>query len=253
MQRQSKDVYQGAGSNSILYCDYGLDSTCRFGRSDPELINHRYLPPPRDLTVSVQVFSRKWYACPSLLADLLAMGSQQKFVVIDPATVYPQITLDLSLLGNQRFHWFLSNFTPNTSASQACPVPGMKLHATINPGQWAFEARGEYSLGQSDAVCVAAVIGELNPEKGFTAEYLKSLLALIPMAVPVVEEETEPRITCRVWMKEVLRRIHDAHFIHCPDVYALEAEMIELGSAAELSIDEGTFSKAKLVKAKNSK
>ncbi|KAI0797399.1 hypothetical protein BC629DRAFT_1503682 [Irpex lacteus] len=73
------------------------------------------------------------------------------------------------------------------------------------------------------------------------------------MALPAVEEEKEPRFTCRVWMKEALRRMHNAHFIDCPDVYALEAEMFELGSAAELSIDEGTFSKAKLVKAKNSK
>lgn len=179
------------------------------------------------------------------------MDFPEQKLAIDPAPVYPQITLALSLLGNQRFHWFL--FAPNTSTSQVAPAPGMKLHATTNPGHWAFEAPGEYSLGQSDAICVAAVIGELNPEEGFTAESLKALLAPIPMAVPAVEEEKEPRFTCRVWMKEALRRMHNAHFIDCPDVYALEAEMFELGSAAELSIDEDTFIKAKLVKAKNSK
>ncbi len=181
------------------------------------------------------------------------MASKQRLVTVDPVPVYPQIILALFLLGNKRFRWLL--FVQNIAASQEAPAAGMKLHATTATvsGEWQFEAKSEYSLYQSAAVCAAAVIGELKPERGFTAESLKSLVAPIPMAVPAVDEGKEPVFSCRVWAKEALRRMHDAHFIDCPDVDALEAEMFELGSAAERSINEDTFVKAKLVKAKNSK
>lgn len=179
------------------------------------------------------------------------MAPKEKPVTVDPVPVYPQIIVALFLLGGNRFHWIIS--VQDTTASQANPATGMKLHATNVSNKWEFEARGEYSLDQSAAVCVAAVIGELKHEKGFTAEKLKDLLALIPMAVPAVDQGKEPVFSCRVWMKEALRRMHAAHFIDCPDVDALEAEMIELGVAAERSIDEGKFTKAKFLKVKNSK
>lgn len=56
-----------------------------------------------------------------------------------------------------------------------------------------------------------------------------------------------------MWAREALRRLTGAGYIQCPNVDAMENEMMEYGRAAAKRIDADNFKVASLVKAKNSK
>ena len=117
-------------------------------------------------------------------------------------------------------------------------------------GEWKYEC-SEYILVSSRSVAAAASIGKLT--QNHTFEDFNAILREIPMAVPAVDELREPVWSCRVWVREALRRLHNAGYIECSDVDAMEEEMLGYGRAAAAGIESDEFSIAALVKARNSK
>lgn len=166
--------------------------------------------------------------------------------VIDPLPVYPDILISLLYLGGDppRFHWYLYVQNPDSSS-------GTKIHATGMNGKWWYK-QIEYSLQHDPAVAAVAIIGKLNTTI-HTLDYLDAVLKEVPMLeVAHADVGREPKFTCRVWLREALRRMHDAGFIHCPDVDAMEAEMVRYGSTAAEENEGDRFKVAKLASASNS-
>ena len=89
--------------------------------------------------------------------------------------------------------------------------------------RWSYDRIG-LSLATSPAVAIPAIIGHLPIGK--TVGDLDQLLQRMPMAVPDVEGEREQTWSCRVRIREALRRIH-AHrrYVVCDDVDAMDEEM----------------------------
>lgn len=165
-----------------------------------------------------------------------------------PTPSYPQIILTLNLMSTTppRFHWYI--FVPHAEEAGKAVQTGHKLHAIDNAQNgaaksWAFDAT-EVALATEMAVAAAAVIGEVRSESSL--QELEDLLKTIPLAVPAVDAQREPAFTCRVWVREALRRMHKHGFIHCPDVDALESEMWEYGRAAAQAIEDDIFTTAVL-------
>nr|VWO96038.1 Ubiquitin ligase complex F-box protein GRR1, putative [Ganoderma boninense] len=179
---------------------------------------------------------------------------REKPLKIDPTPHYPHIVLALNLIDTNPplFHWLL--FVPKPGQGDSKVQHGIKVHAVqdYSSGQsavtWAFEA-APFTLATSGSVTAAAVIGHLKDK---TEEQLVNVLATIPMVVPAVDIARENVFDCRVWIREALRRLHGAGFIHCPDVDALEAEMWGYGRPAAGAVEDETFKLAKLVTARNS-
>ncbi len=72
-------------------------------------------------------------------------------------------------------------------------------------------------------------------DNDFDVEMLEEYVKDIPMSLPEVDVGKEPRFTCRVWFKEAIRRLNRAElFVNCPDVDALERELVQRASALEL-------------------
>ncbi|KAI0362376.1 hypothetical protein OH77DRAFT_47818 [Trametes cingulata] len=180
-----------------------------------------------------------------------------KKTTLTPVPRHPDILLALDLMSTTppRFHWFL--FVPDApSASGSSPTHGgAKLHAITNGLQgdekrWSYD-RTPLSLATSPAVAAAATIGRL-PE-GKTIDDLDALLREIPMEVPEVDREREPQWTCRVWIREALRRMHAGGYVKCEDVDALEEEMWEYGKQAAAKVEDDTFEVATLRAAQHSR
>lgn len=176
---------------------------------------------------------------------------------INPLPEYPELILALDLLDTTppRFHWLI--FIPDEGATRnELPVrAGTKLHAITNGQQgaaqvWSYD-HVPFNLATTPSVAVAAILGHLPAGK--TATQLSHMLKEIPMAIPAVDSEREPRFTCRVWLREAVRRMHAAGYISCPDVDALEAEMWEYGKAAAEKIEGDTFVCAALRTAVNAR
>lgn len=177
---------------------------------------------------------------------------------LDPTPHHPHIVLALNLLSADppRFHWLI--FVPTPGQGDEKVQTGMKLHAVrilelfidgVPMGDWTFQAM-PFTLAASETVVAAAVIGQLRDK---TIEQLVELLSKIPMLVPAVDAHREPQFTCRVWVREALRRMHGAGFIHCIDVDAMEAEMLRYGLPAAAAVKNRTFRLAHLFTATNSR
>lgn len=171
---------------------------------------------------------------------------------LSPPPQYPDIILALDLIDTTppRFHWFF--YVANPADGQESPI-GTKLHAIGDPSTatgWSYD-RISLDLLNSTAVATAAVVGKLRSNT--TIDDLDRLLSPIPMEVPEVDRDREPRFTCRVWCREALRKMNDAKVLICEDVDYLEAEMWEYGGAAAKEIEDDVFEGAKLWKARNSK
>ncbi|TFK86050.1 hypothetical protein K466DRAFT_587586 [Polyporus arcularius HHB13444] len=172
---------------------------------------------------------------------------------IAPLPQYPEILIALDLMSATpaKFHWFL--YVPDSP--QTGSAAGTKLHAVTNGLQgddkkWSYD-RTEFDLSISPAVAAAAVIGRL-PE-GRTVDDLDMLLQKIPMSTPDMDKAREPAWTCRVWIREALRRMHANAWIVCEDVDAMEAEMWRHGKEAAAAIDADTFTMAMLHSAAHSR
>ncbi|OJT08851.1 hypothetical protein TRAPUB_202 [Trametes pubescens] len=174
---------------------------------------------------------------------------------VTPLPQYPEIILSLNLLRTNpvAFHWLL--FIPNPGATRAVVTEGMKLHAVDNgqkgtAREWSYDF-ASFTLATSASVAVAMVLGKLP--SGKTVQDLDALLQKIPMTVPAADTARESEFTCRVWVREAVRRMHAEGYIVCPDVDALEEEAWKYGREAARKVDDDTFELATLVYAQTSR
>ncbi|EPQ61094.1 hypothetical protein GLOTRDRAFT_124824 [Gloeophyllum trabeum ATCC 11539] len=169
---------------------------------------------------------------------------------ISPLPQYPHIVLALSLLGEpDRYHWFL--FVPDAASNSG---QGTKIHVTDLPlatdpsDAWRFVAEPNNINASPSSVCAAAIVGRV-PEGKSVVDIVQIAQAVPLNEVPSADVGKEPKFTCRVWIKEVIKHLHASHFLRCPDVDALEQEMRGYASVAVASIENDTFDKACLVAA----
>ncbi|KAI1794776.1 hypothetical protein LXA43DRAFT_86372 [Ganoderma leucocontextum] len=185
---------------------------------------------------------------------------------IQPLPRYPDIVLALNVIDTDppRFHWYI--FVPNAADAAHLDVQsGLKMHATTDYSPppsattdperlWCFDATPTTLATDEGGLAAAATIGRLELlgrlEDG---RGLRALLAQIPMAVPEADKAREPVFTCRVWVREALRRMHGEGYVWCPDVDALEEEMWRYGRAAARAIEDDTFELAALVESVTSR
>ncbi|KAF9479642.1 hypothetical protein BDN70DRAFT_878604 [Pholiota conissans] len=196
------------------------------------------------------------------MASKLKTAKKDRIV---PLPQFPDILIALDLLdpdSNQpRFHWMFYVHDPasNASASDtaagfestAIPREGTKFHAVNDYGRgaWHFDCI-KVNLIDSMSVAAAAVIGSITDRD---VDRFRRVLAEIPMTVPDIDEEKEPKFSCRVWIREALRRLHREGYIECPDVGAMEDEMREYGRDAAKAVSDESFSIATLYTAVHSK
>ncbi|KAF9495955.1 hypothetical protein BDN71DRAFT_1446886 [Pleurotus eryngii] len=127
----------------------------------------------------------------------------------------------------ETFHWAICLPISTRNA--------VKLHAK-DPGlgHWFFEyPPPEDDLVGSKIVCAAIKIGKLAGD--FDIAAVENILQAIPMKVPALDAEIEPRFSCRVWFKEAVRQLAYAGVITCTDVYALENECNEYARGNDAS------------------
>ena len=190
---------------------------------------------------------------------MLTLAQANEPLKLDPTPHYPHIVLALNLLKGPgtRFHWLI--FVPDPGQGDDKAQTGIKLHATeLDPVSdgitlriWQFEATA-FTLATSASVVAAAIIGNLTEDR--TVQQLVDLLHKIPtITVPDADIEREPEFTCRVWVREALRRMHIARLIHCRNVDAMEAELLGHGLLAADAVKNGTFKMAELVPAVHSR
>ena len=179
---------------------------------------------------------------------------------IQPLPRYPDIVLALNVIDTDppRFHWYI--FVPNAADAHLDVQFGLKMHATTDysPSEterlWCFDATPTTLATDEGGLAAAATIGRLGLEQeqleGRSQAALRDMLAQIPMSVvPEADRAREPAFTCRVWVREALRRMHKEGYVWCPDVDALEEEMWRYGRAAARAIEDDTFTGAALVDA----
>ena len=65
------------------------------------------------------------------------------------------------------------------------------------------------------------ISGNIGPR---SLDEVTGLLKDIPLAIPDSDKNTEPRFSCRVWLREAVRHLDAAGLINCSDINALEAE-----------------------------
>ncbi|KAJ7187458.1 hypothetical protein GGX14DRAFT_581064 [Mycena pura] len=68
------------------------------------------------------------------------------------------------------------------------------------------------------------------------AKAVKEVFPDVSMSTPAVDQEKEPRFTCRVWFREVIRILHQAGILTCTDVDALEEECAEHAKANQAAL-----------------
>ena len=53
---------------------------------------------------------------------------------------------------------------------------------------------------------------------------VEEVLKPIPMSIPSIDKDIEPKFTCRVWWREAIRKLSSFGLIDCMDVELLEKE-----------------------------
>ncbi|KAJ3966567.1 hypothetical protein EV361DRAFT_808810, partial [Lentinula raphanica] len=115
---------------------------------------------------------------------------------------------------------------------------GYKIHATTHGGTtpWEYECI-RWKAPKSALAVTFTLIGHLHED--LDVDCLEVYVKDIPMNIIPRDQQKEPHFTCRVWFKEAIRQIHaSGMFVNCPDVDALERELVAKASAAEYWGDE---------------
>ncbi|KAH0582213.1 hypothetical protein H2248_011861 [Termitomyces sp. 'cryptogamus'] len=114
------------------------------------------------------------------------------------------------------FHWAICIPLDDSKAA--------KYHVRQSHLHWWFEDPvPEHDILVSQTLSAAIKIGSLNPDV-VSRDILRDILMPIPIAVPDVDKDREPRFTCRVWFREAIRRLHNHRVILCSNVDELEKE-----------------------------
>lgn len=66
-----------------------------------------------------------------------------------------------------------------------------------------------------------------------TIERISALLDAIPMTLPTEDIGRDTVFRCRVWLKQAVRVLAANDIVNCPDGFALEGELFELGNENE--------------------
>ena len=166
---------------------------------------------------------------------------------ISPPPNHPDLILALNFMSANppKFHWFL--FLPDLGNTTGTKFHAVTHYPETGGREWVYEHL-RVSVDSLNAVAAAAVIGS-----GIGTEELHEVLKDIPMAVPEIDKDREVDFTCRVWIREALRRMHACGFVMCEDVDGLEDEMGRYGAGAFASIEDETFKCATLVRAQRSR
>ncbi|OBZ77678.1 hypothetical protein A0H81_02252 [Grifola frondosa] len=166
------------------------------------------------------------------------MVLKRQFTMIEPLPIPPDIIVALHFISATPplFHWMLY--------VQSNVEDGFKFHATqTNNRNFVYE-KASFTLCSSRRISAAAVVGRLNTH---TLCDLHNILKRIPVnIIPHVDIAREPQFSCRVWVREAVRRLHAEGFLDCPDVDALEQEMWHYGRISASEIRRGVFTKATL-------
>ncbi|KAJ7209996.1 hypothetical protein GGX14DRAFT_363864 [Mycena pura] len=126
------------------------------------------------------------------------------------------------------FHWTIC--VPMSSKVAA------KYHAKNSGDFWWFEDPVPlHSILTSSTVAAAIKIGTMDPTYA-SKDVLRQYLSPISMSTPAVDQEKEPRFTCRVWFREAIRILHQAGILTCTDVDALEEECVEHAKANQAAL-----------------
>ncbi|KZT22101.1 hypothetical protein NEOLEDRAFT_1072261 [Neolentinus lepideus HHB14362 ss-1] len=145
---------------------------------------------------------------------------------VAPIPQYPDIVMAHSLLGQfGRYHWFLFVADSASKSAEESKIHVIDIPLPDDPSDaWRFENQHVNLNSVPSSICAAAVIGRVP--QGKTVSGLVQLLETIPLnEIPPVDAGKEPNFTCRVWIKEAVRRLHAAGFLVCSDVDELEHEM----------------------------
>ncbi|KAH8119766.1 hypothetical protein DFH11DRAFT_6102 [Phellopilus nigrolimitatus] len=137
------------------------------------------------------------------------------------------------------FHWKLVAKTSDQ------PV-GIMMHATSKAG-WEYEVKEPYQFEESKIAVVALKIGTLHPS--ISARSLAETLEQIPIGHSMYE--TPPVWTCRIWVRDAVRFLHQSRIIDCPDVDALEAEAFQAGAVYRDGIASGRGSWGSVVSSRS--
>ncbi|KAJ3737266.1 hypothetical protein DFJ43DRAFT_250669 [Lentinula guzmanii] len=115
---------------------------------------------------------------------------------------------------------------------------GYRLHATTHGGRTPWEYECVLWDGPEFVLAVTfTLIGQLHED--LDVECLEAYVKDIPMNIIPRDQQREPKFTCRVWFKEAIRQIHaSGMFVNCPDVDALERELLTKTTAMEYLGDE---------------
>lgn len=153
-----------------------------------------------------------------------------------PSLTVGDIYCALSSRGDGSFHWALAIPMDTKTA--------VKIHATNPAGTWKYEAT-DRDISHSETICVLVKIGVSAAQyhtfpishvflgritSTNTVDRICKLLEPIPMEVPTVFKDSEPKFTCRVWVKEACRVMDAMHIIKCSNVVVLEKEILGYGN-----------------------
>ncbi|KAI1793423.1 hypothetical protein LXA43DRAFT_1059795 [Ganoderma leucocontextum] len=108
--------------------------------------------------------------------------------------------------GDGKFHWTIVIPSNNSNDVEM-------LHVRNPSGGWSFE-RKTHDVSNSLTACVIVKTGHSHGH-------------------PTVDKTIETQFTCRVWFKQAIRVLAANGVLRCPDVYALEREIIRYGEAQD--------------------
>ncbi|PIL25237.1 hypothetical protein GSI_13126 [Ganoderma sinense ZZ0214-1] len=132
--------------------------------------------------------------------------------------------------GDGSFHWAI--VVPSSTSNMADV-----FHARNPEGFWEFE-QTKVDVSNSKHVCVVVKIGTVTSTD--TVGRILQLVQNIPMGIPAFEVgRVELTFTCRVWFKQAIRVLHANGILSCPNVYALEQELVLYGRAQDRKTRSG--------------
>lgn len=155
--------------------------------------------------------------------------------------------------GDGNFHWTIAVTQRHWSK---------EFHATNRADDnlgwiykpWAFEVR-DSELQRSLHAAVIVTIGagvfsivslnyaDVSPLSGRlgnnTTESLEALLQDIPMKVVDPGEARTQEFNAKMWVRQAIRVLHGAGVINCPDVLALEEEILEYANENDIATGLG--------------
>ncbi|KAG7444367.1 uncharacterized protein BT62DRAFT_1077709 [Guyanagaster necrorhizus] len=154
---------------------------------------------------------------------IISSSSSSYVVALAIRDLPREIYAILNSRGNGRSHW--------TFSLCLTPTKMMKIHATApSPDQqWLLEAVEHDITGRDFVDCTMPV----------PSDNIIDLLCTVPLEMPAIDVDIEPKFSCRVWRKQAVHMLSGAGLLRCNDVYALEAEIVGYTEANDENVRRG--------------